>query len=67
MDRTALAFSLLELARNPKVQTHLREEIMNNGTALTYADLQSSKLPYLDAVCKEMYVACAIVVSLGLS
>ncbi|KAG8952767.1 hypothetical protein FRC04_003690 [Tulasnella sp. 424] len=53
----ALNFSLLELARHPEIQDKLRKEITEfvgsgPGGEPTYEEYQS-KLPYLDAVCKE--------------
>ncbi|KAG8945422.1 hypothetical protein FRC04_000797 [Tulasnella sp. 424] len=51
---TALAFSLLELGRHPEVQSRLRQELLDFGREPTYADFQAVKLPYLDAVCKEV-------------
>lgn len=56
----ALNFALYELARNPEMQDKLRKEITEfvgsspNGEP-TYEEYQS-KLPYLDAVCKEGWV-----------
>ncbi|KAG8910565.1 hypothetical protein FRC00_007987 [Tulasnella sp. 408] len=53
----AINFSLLELARNPEMQEKLRKEVTDfvgsgPGGEPTYEEFQS-KLPYLDAVCKE--------------
>ncbi|KAG8987613.1 hypothetical protein FRB90_003252, partial [Tulasnella sp. 427] len=53
----ALNFSLLELARHPEIQEKLRKEVTDfvgsgPGGEPTYEEYQS-KLPYLDAVCKE--------------
>ena len=50
----SLAFTLLELARNPAVQQRLRDEIRTVGRDLNYDDIQ--RLEYLDAVVKEGYV-----------
>ena len=55
----ALSFLLLELARNPAIQTRLRDEIRATRHAtrargqmeLTPADLEA--MPYLQAVLKE--------------
>ncbi|KAH9941758.1 cytochrome P450 [Epithele typhae] len=47
----SLAFTLLELARHPDVQSRLREEIRSTGRDLSYDDVQ--RLPFLDAVVKE--------------
>ena len=52
----SLAFTLLELARNPAVQQRLRDEIRTVGRDLNYDDIQ--RLEYLDAVVKEGYVTC---------
>ncbi|KAG8891909.1 hypothetical protein FRC01_014454, partial [Tulasnella sp. 417] len=53
----AINFSLLELARHPEMQEKLRKEVSEfvgsgPGGEPTYEEYQS-KLPYLDAVCKE--------------
>ena len=53
-----MSMTLLELARQPEVQTALRKEIMEFGGSgpggqLSYDDLLGSSLPLLDAVCKE--------------
>ena len=56
---TTLAFMLLELARNPKVQSRLRREIRmmdatvkeRGNSELTVTDLEG--MPYLNAVIKE--------------
>lgn len=50
----SLAFTLLELAKNPDVQQRLRDEIRTVGRDLNYDDIQ--RLQYLDAVVKEGYV-----------
>lgn len=50
----SLAFTLLELAKNPAVQQRLRDEIRSVGRDLNYDDIQ--RLQYLDAVVKEGYV-----------
>ncbi|KAM5537674.1 hypothetical protein V8D89_008752 [Ganoderma adspersum] len=47
----SLAFTLLELAKNPDVQQRLRDEIRTVGRDLNYDDIQ--RLQYLDAVVKE--------------
>ncbi|OBZ74741.1 hypothetical protein A0H81_05751 [Grifola frondosa] len=47
-----IAFSLMELARHPKIQQRLREELKTISGEPTYEDFQS-KLPYLDAVLRE--------------
>ena len=47
----SVAFTLLELARHPAVQSRLRAEVRSTGRDLTYDDLQ--RLPFLDAVVKE--------------
>ncbi|TBU25929.1 cytochrome P450 [Dichomitus squalens] len=47
----SLAFTLLELAKNPAVQQRLRDEIRTVGRDLSYDDIQ--RLEYLDAVVKE--------------
>ncbi|PCH34872.1 cytochrome P450 [Wolfiporia cocos MD-104 SS10] len=47
-----LGYSILELARRPKIQERLREELMAFPGEPTYDDY-SSRLPYLDAVLKE--------------
>ena len=49
----SLAFTLLELARHPEVQSRLRDEIRTKGGDLSYNDIQ--RLTYLDAVVKEGY------------
>lgn len=47
-----LSYTLWELARNPDKQARLREEIRQyKGGDPGYDDF--SKLPYLDAVCRE--------------
>ncbi|ESK90096.1 hypothetical protein Moror_7835 [Moniliophthora roreri MCA 2997] len=58
MDTTssALARTLSLLAKNPSVQTRLRQELIqarqeNNGHDLEYDELVS--LPYLDCICRE--------------
>lgn len=50
----SLAFTLLELAKNPGIQQRLRDEIRTVGRDLNYDDIQ--RLQYLDAVVKEGYV-----------
>ncbi|KAG8976148.1 hypothetical protein FRB90_009268, partial [Tulasnella sp. 427] len=51
---TALAFSLFELGRQPRIQARLRQELSEFGREPTYVDFQAGKLPYLDSVCKEI-------------
>ncbi|KIJ12890.1 hypothetical protein PAXINDRAFT_14252 [Paxillus involutus ATCC 200175] len=48
----SLTWALIELSRNPDVQTKLREELLLIGGDPTYEQLTSS-LPYLDAVVHE--------------
>jgi cytochrome P450 len=52
----SLTWTLLELAKKPEYQNRLREEIMQLGHEPTYEDL-TTKMPFLDAVMKERYVA----------
>ncbi|KAF8554668.1 cytochrome P450 [Imleria badia] len=49
----SLTWALLELSRNPDVQTKLRNELLEHGTDPTYDEL-SNGLPYLDAVVHEI-------------
>ncbi|KAI9456893.1 cytochrome P450 [Boletus coccyginus] len=49
----SLSWALLELSRNPDVQTRLRNELLEHGTDPTYDQL-SNGLPYLDAVIHEI-------------
>ncbi|KAI6015903.1 cytochrome P450 [Pisolithus microcarpus] len=49
----SLTWALLELARNPDIQTKLREELLAFPGEANYDQL-SSKLPYLDAVVHEI-------------
>ncbi|KAG1808925.1 cytochrome P450 [Suillus subaureus] len=46
-------WALVELARNPDVQTKLRDECLEFGPTPSYDDL-TNKLPYLDAVANEV-------------
>jgi cytochrome P450 len=49
-----LAFTTWVLAQYPDIQTKLREEVRTIAREPTYDDLMDpSRLPYLDAVCKE--------------
>ncbi|KAF9237033.1 cytochrome P450 [Melanogaster broomeanus] len=48
----SLTWALVELARNPDIQTRLRNELFQHGTDPTYDEL-SNGLPYLDAVVHE--------------
>ncbi|CAE6425371.1 unnamed protein product [Rhizoctonia solani] len=50
----SLGFALHLLAKNPKYQTRLREEITQLGREPTYDDLTSG-MPWLDAVMKESF------------
>ena len=47
-----LSWALLELARNPAIQTKLREELLAFSGEPTYDQL-TNNLPYLDAVVHE--------------
>ncbi|KAI6154113.1 cytochrome P450 [Pisolithus tinctorius] len=50
----SLTWALVELARNPDIQSKLRDELLAFGSEPTYDQLQSSQtLPYLDAVVHE--------------
>ena len=49
---TLSQWALLELSRNPDVQTKLRNELLEHGADPTYDQL-SNGLPYLDAVVHE--------------
>ncbi|KAG8218113.1 cytochrome P450 [Butyriboletus roseoflavus] len=49
----SLTWALLELSRNPDVQTKLRKELLEHGADPTYDELTNS-LPYLDAVVHEI-------------
>ncbi|KIK17678.1 hypothetical protein PISMIDRAFT_633442 [Pisolithus microcarpus 441] len=50
----SLTWTLVELARNPDIQSKLRDELLAFGSEPTYDQLQSSlTLPYLDAVVHE--------------
>ena len=60
----ALSFLLLELARNPDIQTRLRQEIhrakaANQGRDFTMTNLEA--MPYMQAVVKEALRLHAIV------
>ncbi|KAI9570092.1 cytochrome P450 [Boletus coccyginus] len=48
-----LLWALLELSRNPDIQTKLRKELLEHGADPTYDQL-SHGLPYLDAVVHEI-------------
>ncbi|KAH0826178.1 cytochrome P450 [Lanmaoa asiatica] len=48
-----LVWALLELSRNPDVQTKLRSELIEHGADPTYDQLTNG-LPYLDAVVHEI-------------
>ncbi|KAG6333009.1 hypothetical protein ID866_6077 [Astraeus odoratus] len=50
----SLTWALLELARNPDMQTRLREELLEFGGEPTY-DQFCKDLPYLDAVVHEIF------------
>ncbi|KAG2339039.1 cytochrome P450 [Suillus weaverae] len=49
----ALQWVYIELARNPDIQTKLRDECLESGPTPSYDDL-THKLPYLDAVVNEV-------------
>ncbi|KAG2127108.1 cytochrome P450 [Suillus clintonianus] len=49
----SMTWALIELARNPDMQTKLREECLDFGATPSYDDL-TNKLPYLDAVVHEV-------------
>lgn len=49
---STIAYTLLEMARNPKTQQRLRDEVLAFSGDPTFEDFQT-KLPYLDACCKE--------------
>ncbi|KAJ8592594.1 cytochrome P450 [Rhizopogon salebrosus TDB-379] len=49
----SMTWALIELARNPDVQTKLRDECLDFGSTPSYDDL-TNKLPYLDAVVHEI-------------
>ncbi|KAG2137932.1 cytochrome P450 [Suillus clintonianus] len=49
----SMTWSLVELARNPDMQTKLRNECLEFGATPTYDDL-TNKLPYLDAIVNEV-------------
>ncbi|KAI6111685.1 cytochrome P450 [Pisolithus thermaeus] len=50
----SLTWTLVELARNPDIQSKLRDELLAFASEPTYDQLQSSlTLPYLDAVVHE--------------
>lgn len=51
-----VCYGLLELACNPKIQSRLREECLEFLGEPSY-DAMNTKLPYLDAVLKEVSVA----------
>ncbi|KAF8119553.1 cytochrome P450 [Boletus edulis] len=49
----SLSWALLELSRNPDIQTKLRKELLEHGADPTYDQLTNG-LPYLDAVIHEI-------------
>ncbi|KAG1733370.1 cytochrome P450 [Suillus paluster] len=49
----SMTWALIEIARNPDVQTELRDECLKFGPSPSYDDL-TNKLPYLDAVVHEV-------------
>lgn len=51
----ALGAAVWELGRNPEIQKRLREEVQSYSNEPTVDDL-TSRMPYLDAVCREGYV-----------
>ncbi|KAG8218118.1 cytochrome P450 [Butyriboletus roseoflavus] len=53
IDLTVSQWALLELSRNPDVQTKLRKELLEHGADPMYDELTNS-LPYLDAVVHEI-------------
>jgi hypothetical protein len=53
-----LGFSIWELSCNPGIQQRLRAELQSFSVELTYDDYLS-KLPYLEAILKEMYGSLA--------
>ena len=59
---SCLMFILLELARNPDVQTRLRLEAKQASPCRDFDSLQ--KLEYLDAVIKEGYVLLHFAISI---
>jgi cytochrome P450 len=52
----SISFAIWELARNPRVQDRLREEVQKFPAQPTYEQVMA-KMPYLDAVTRESYVA----------
>ncbi|KAG2095863.1 cytochrome P450 [Suillus cothurnatus] len=48
-----MTWAYIELARNPDIQTKLRDECLEFGPTPSYDDL-TNKLPYLDAVVNEV-------------
>ncbi|KAH0830185.1 cytochrome P450 [Lanmaoa asiatica] len=52
----SLAYVIWELARHPDIQSRLREEVMSFPGSPSYDDLQT-KLPYLDAVTREVFLS----------
>ncbi|KAH7100870.1 cytochrome P450 [Auriculariales sp. MPI-PUGE-AT-0066] len=50
---SALSYGLWMLAKHPKVQERLREEVLSFSGNPNFDDLNGPALPYLDAVCKE--------------
>lgn len=49
----SMTWAFIELARNPGIQTKLREECLEFGSTPSYDDL-ANKLPYLNAVVNEV-------------
>ncbi|KAG2127110.1 cytochrome P450 [Suillus clintonianus] len=49
----SMTWALIELARNPDMQTRLRNECLGFGPSPSYDEL-TNKLPYLDAVANEV-------------
>ncbi|KAG0696075.1 cytochrome P450 [Suillus ampliporus] len=49
----SMTWALIELARNPDIQTKLRDECLEFSSSPSYDDL-TNKLPYLDAVVHEV-------------
>jgi cytochrome P450 len=48
----SISFAVWELAKNPRVQARLREDVHKFPAQPTY-DQVMSKMPYLDAVTRE--------------
>ncbi|KAH0826753.1 cytochrome P450 [Lanmaoa asiatica] len=53
MDEITAQWALLELSRNPEIQTKLRNELLEHGADPTYVQLTNG-LPYLNAVVHEI-------------